>query len=55
MKNIKIFHFQFNSRSVITKAMLHHKKVPYEDIRIKEEDWRTLKYRGNFEFRNLSK
>lgn len=55
MKNIKLYHFHFNSRAVITRAMLHYRKVPFEDIRIKGDDWRTLKYSGDFEFRNLPK
>ena len=55
MKNVKLFHLNLNSRAMVARAALHHKKIAFEDIRIKGEDWKTLKYSGQFEFRNLPK
>ena len=55
MKNIKLYHLHFNSRAVIIRAMLTYKKIPFEDIRITGENWKTLKYSGKFEFQNLPK
>lgn len=53
LKNVKLYHLQLNSRAMVARAMMWHKKQPFEDIRIPYEEWKDLKYSGKFEFRVL--
>ncbi len=55
LKNVKLIHLCFNSRAMIARAALHYRNIPFEDIRIPGEEWKTKKYSGDFEFRNLPK
>ena len=53
LKNVKLHHFHFNSRAMVARAAMIYKNQPFIDHRIKGEDWATLKYSGEYEFRVL--
>ena len=51
MENIKLTYFIQNGRVGLIRAMLCYKKVPFENIMLSLEDWKTKK--TNYEFHQL--
>ena len=51
MENIKLTYFIQNGRVGLIRAMLCYKKVPFENIMLSLEEWKTKK--KNYEFHQL--
>ena len=51
MENLKLTYFNQNGRVGLIRAMLCYKKVPFENIMISLEEWKTKKQ--DYEFRQL--
>lgn len=53
LNNVKLYHFNFNSRAMVARAAMAYRNQSFEDHRIKADNWILLKYSGDFEFRVL--
>lgn len=50
---MKLFYFNFPGRTESIRLLLHHAKVPFQDIRFQFTDWEKLKYSNLFEYHQL--
>jgi glutathione S-transferase len=46
----KLYYFNGNGRAVNIRALLSYGKATWEDVKVKHEDWPTLKASGKFDF-----
>ena len=51
MENVKLIYFNANGRVGLIRAMLAHKKIPFENIMYTMEEWPSKK--DNYEFKQL--
>jgi len=50
---MNLYYFDFAGRAEAIRLLLHHAKIPFQDIRIKSTDWKTLKNSPIFEYHSL--
>lgn len=41
--NYRLYYFDMRDLAEMSRMILHYAKVPFEDVRISHEEWRTLK------------
>jgi len=49
-KKIKLTYFETRGRAEISRLILAQAGVPYEDIRLTQEDWKVYKPSKTFDF-----
>ena len=53
LSNVRLHYFPANGRASFIRAILHWKKVPFEDLKYNYQEWGQIKKSGDFEFEQI--